>query len=86
MKPRELSGCRFVSSTGPAWYLYKQPIWTSSTSLQRASLESQDEVEVRDFSLNKAIPQFAAAIVTQIDCDDASNDFIKEKLHSNIRS
>jgi hypothetical protein len=28
----------------------------------------------------------AAAIEAQIDCDDASDDFIKEKLHSNIRS
>jgi hypothetical protein len=43
-------------------------------------------IEVADFSFDKAIPQFAAEIVTQIDCDDASNDFIKEKPHSNIRS
>jgi hypothetical protein len=43
-------------------------------------------IEVRDFSLDKAIPQFAAAIEAQIDCDDASDDFIKEKLHSNTRS
>jgi len=28
------------------------------------------------------MPQFAAAIEAQIDCDDASDDFIKEKLHS----
>jgi hypothetical protein len=42
-------------------------------------------VEVRDFSLGKAIPQFATAIEAQIDCDDASDDFIKEKPHSNIR-
>ena len=39
----------------------------------------------RDLSLGKAIPQFAAAIDAQIDRDDASDDFIKEKLHSNIR-
>jgi hypothetical protein len=32
------------------------------------------------------MPQFAAAIEAQIDCDDTSDDFIKEKLHSNIRS
>jgi hypothetical protein len=38
--------------------------------------------EVPDFSLDKAIPQFAVAIEAQIDCDDASDDFIKEKLHS----
>ena len=43
-------------------------------------------VEVRDFSLDKAIPKFAAAIETQIDGDDASDDFIKEKPHANIRS
>src|SRR5215510_14618232 len=42
-------------------------------------------IEVRNLSLDKAIPQFAAAIDTQIDCDDASDDFIKKKLHSNIR-
>jgi hypothetical protein len=42
--------------------------------------------EVRDFSLDKAIPQFAAAIEEQIDGDDASDDFIKEKPHANIRS
>jgi hypothetical protein len=41
---------------------------------------------MRNFSLDKAIPQFAAAIEAQIDCDDASDDFIKEKPHSNIRS
>jgi hypothetical protein len=39
-------------------------------------------IEDRDFSLGKAMPQFADAIETQIDCNDASGDFIKEKLHS----
>ena len=43
-------------------------------------------VEICDFSLDKAIPQFAAAIEAQIDGDDASDDFIKEKPHANIRS
>ena len=43
-------------------------------------------IEVRDLSLDKAIPQFAAAIDAQIDCDNASDDFIKEKLQSNIHS
>jgi hypothetical protein len=43
-------------------------------------------IPVRDLSLNKAIPQFAAAIEAQIDCDNASDDLIKKKLHSNIRS
>ena len=38
-------------------------------------------IPVRDLSLGKAIPQFAAAIDAQIDCDDASDDFIKEKMH-----
>jgi len=43
-------------------------------------------IPVCDLSLDKAIPQFAAAIDAQIDCDDASDNFIKKKLHSNIRS
>jgi hypothetical protein len=43
-------------------------------------------IPVRDFSLDKAIPQFAAAIDAQIDCDDTSDDFIEEILHSTIRS
>jgi hypothetical protein len=43
-------------------------------------------IEVRDFSLDKATPQFAAAIQAQIDGDDASEDFIKKKPHANIRS
>jgi hypothetical protein len=43
-------------------------------------------IEVRDFSLDKAIAQFAAAIEAQIDGDDASGDLIKEKSHANIRS
>ena len=43
-------------------------------------------IPVCDLSLDKAIPQFAAAIDAQIDCDDASEDFKKKKLHSNIRS
>jgi hypothetical protein len=32
------------------------------------------------------MPQSAVAIDAQIDRDDASEDFIKEKLHANIRS
>jgi len=43
-------------------------------------------IEVSDFSLDKAIPYCAPAIDEQIDCDDARDDFIKKKLHSNIRS
>jgi hypothetical protein len=42
--------------------------------------------EGRDFSLGKTLPQFAVAIDAQIDRDDASDDFIKKKLHSNSRS
>jgi hypothetical protein len=38
-------------------------------------------IEVPDFSFDKAIPQFAVAIVTQIDRDDAGDDFVKEKPH-----
>jgi len=38
--------------------------------------------EGRDFSLDKPRPHFADAIDAQIDCDDASDDLIKEKLHS----
>jgi hypothetical protein len=39
-----------------------------------------------NFSLDKAMPHVAAAIEAQIDCDDAGDDFVKEKLHSNIHS
>ena len=42
-------------------------------------------VVVRDFSLDKAMPQFAAAIDAQIDRDDAREKFIKEKIHADIR-
>jgi hypothetical protein len=53
--------------------------------LRPAYEEAVDEaaVEVRDFSLGEAMPQFAAGIDAQIDCDNASDDFIKEKAHSN---
>ena len=43
-------------------------------------------IPVRNLSLHKAVPQFAAAIDEQIVCDDARDDFIKEKLHSSIHS
>ena len=39
-----------------------------------------------NFSLDKATPHVAAAIEAQIDCDDAGDDFVKEKLHANIHS
>src|SRR5262249_4518202 len=39
-----------------------------------------------NFLLDKAMPHVAAAIEAQIDCDDAGDDFVKEKLHSNIHS
>jgi hypothetical protein len=41
--------------------------------------------DVRDSSLDKAGPKRAAAIEAQIDRDDASENFIEEKLHSKIR-
>jgi hypothetical protein len=41
---------------------------------------------VHDFSLDKAIPYSAVAIDAQIDRDDASDNFIKQKLHADIRS
>jgi hypothetical protein len=43
-------------------------------------------IEVRDFSLDEAMPQHAARIDAQIECDDAGDDLVKEKPHSNIRS
>ncbi len=43
-------------------------------------------VIVADFSLDKATPQLAAGNDAQIDCGNASNDFIKEKLHPSICS
>jgi hypothetical protein len=43
-------------------------------------------IEIHDFSLDKAMPKFSAAIEEQIDCHDASDDFIKEKMHSIVRS
>jgi hypothetical protein len=48
--------------------------------------DERRRVEVRDFSPDNAIPQFAAAIEAQTDCDYAGDDLIKEKPHSNIRS
>jgi hypothetical protein len=38
--------------------------------------------EGRDLSLDKARLHLSDAIDAQIDCDDASDDLIKEKLHS----
>jgi hypothetical protein len=58
------SGCRFVSSTEPARHLYQQP---HSNQFRKSGLK------VRDFSFDKAVPKFAAAIEEQIDCDDASD-------------
>ena len=39
-------------------------------------------IEVCDFFLDKAIPKLAAGMDAQVNCDDASHDFINEKLHS----
>ena len=40
----------------------------------------------RDFPLGQAIPEDAVANDAQIGRDDASDNFIEEKLHSNIRA
>ena len=63
-----------ISMRNPARRVEKQPV-------QKITIEA-----VRDFSLDKAIPYSAAAIDAQIDPDDTSDNFIKEKLHANIRS
>jgi hypothetical protein len=63
-----------ISISNPARRVEKQPV-------QKITIEG-----VRDFSLDKAIAYSAAAIDAQIDRDDASDNFIKEKLHANIRS
>jgi hypothetical protein len=39
-----------------------------------------------DFSLDEAAPQFADTIDEQIKSNDASDDFIKEEAHANVRS
>jgi hypothetical protein len=64
---------RGIPMSDPIRPVEKQPVQKVTTSV------------VRDFSLDEALPQSAAAIDAQIDRDDASDDFIKEKLHTNIR-
>jgi hypothetical protein len=63
-----------ISMSNPARRVEKQPV-------QKITIGG-----VHDFSLDKAIPYSAVAIDAQIDRDDASDNFIKEKLHANIRS
>src|SRR5260221_1489025 len=46
----------------------------------------QVRIEDPDFSFDETCPQVAIAIEAQIGGDDASDDFIEEKLHSNVRS
>jgi hypothetical protein len=58
----------------PARRVEKQPV-------QNIAIEG-----VRDLSLDQAIAYSAAAIDAQIERDDASDNFIKEKLHADIRS
>jgi hypothetical protein len=58
-----------ISMSNPARPVENQP-------LQNISIHV-----VHDFSLDEAIPDLAVAIDTQIDRDDASDDFIQEKLH-----
>jgi hypothetical protein len=62
-----------ISMSNPARRVEKQPV-------QKITIGG-----VHDFSPDKAIPYFAVAIDAQIDRDDASDNFIKEKLHANIR-
>src|ERR1022692_4515984 len=63
-----------ISMRNPARRVENQPVKKITTGV------------VRDFSLDQAIPYSAPAIDAQIDRDDASDSFIKEKLHANIRS
>jgi hypothetical protein len=44
----------------------------------------QASIVVRDFSLGEAVPYFAPAIDAQIDRHDASDDFVKEQLHTRL--
>jgi hypothetical protein len=64
---------RGIPMSEPIRPVEKQPVQNVATGV------------VRDFSLDEALPQSAAAIDAQIDRDDASDDFIKEKPHANIR-
>lgn len=72
--------------------LYPVPDWGGiSMSNPTRRVENQPVYKItiaveNDFSLDKAIPDCAAAIDEQIDRNDASDNFIKEKLHANIRS
>ncbi|MEH2567306.1 hypothetical protein [Bradyrhizobium sp. AZCC 2289] len=63
-----------ISMRNPARRVENQPVQKITAAV------------VRGFSLDKAIPYFAVAVDAQIDRDDASDNFIKEKLHANIRS
>jgi hypothetical protein len=63
-----------ISMRNPARRVENQPVQKITSAV------------VRDFSLDQAIPYSAVAIDAQIDRDDASDNFIKEKLHANIRS
>jgi hypothetical protein len=63
-----------VSIRNPARRAENQPVQPIATDV------------VHGFSLDQAIPYIAIAIDAQIDRDDARDNFIKEKLHANIRS
>src|SRR5882757_7642717 len=72
--------------------LHPVPNWGGiSISNPARAVENHQPVQkitiagVFDFSFDKATLYSAAAIDAQIDRDDASDDFTKEKLHSNIR-
>jgi hypothetical protein len=63
-----------ISMRNPARRVEKQPVQKITAAV------------IHDFSLDKAIPYSAVAIDAQIDRDDASDNFIKEKLHADIHS
>jgi len=62
-----------ISMRNPARRVENQPVQKIAVAV------------VRDFSLDQAIPYSAPAIDAQIYRDDASDNFIKEKPHANIR-
>jgi hypothetical protein len=63
-----------ISISDPARRVEKQPV-------QKITIG-----DVHDFSLDEAVPYFAVAVDAQIDRDGARDNFIKKKLHADIRS
>src|SRR5579871_1718979 len=58
----------------------------SVKNLRRRPPVQKISIPQRDLPFDQAIPYPAAAIVAQIDRDNASDDFIKKKPHPKIRS